>query len=263
MTGNVLLTRLWRGRPGPSPIPARPPQPRGALGECSTCCQCSGRLSRSGGCNPAGGELRQGFRLDLWRDLDPAHLGGEAARPLPLALLAINRDLELEPLERAESLPLCDVTVSAPVRLRLSLCRAPFLWGSARRHRALPPRPRFIAAPGRTAGTANGVAFVAVAHAATARTAPGKASSRHGRKRIGNGLGRAPSHPVPSLDPAGTALPSRCSLRAHQPSSCPLSSSSPLSVYAEASVPSRMNLQGSAVGTLRPGRGGARLLEPR
>jgi len=41
--------------------------------------------------------------FDLRRDLDLAHLGGGGARPVPPALPAINRDLELEPLEHAET----------------------------------------------------------------------------------------------------------------------------------------------------------------
>ena len=92
---------------------------------------------------------------------------------------------------------------------------------------------RLIAAPGHTAGTATAAADVAPA----AGTASSRARRRRDHRRTGTALGRAPSHPVRSLDPAGTALPSRCSSRARQPSSCPLSSSSPLSVCVEASLP--------------------------
>jgi len=65
----------------------------------------------------AGSELHQGFRLDLRRDLDLAHLGGGAARPLPLRCLRSRATWSLNRWSAPNPAIVSPVAVSGPVRL--------------------------------------------------------------------------------------------------------------------------------------------------
>ena len=196
---------------------------------------------------PLAERLERGL-FKLRRDLDLAHLGGEASRPLPLALPTINSDLEFVLLGAPKPAIVSPVAASAPVRLgcpfAVPLSFGVRLEGIA----AVPPRPQLIAC------TATAAAFACRRPRRSPRlnSVGIRHRPRHGRKTHWNcawprsspasgALARPGGHRIHRAGVARERVNHRL-VQCHHRHRCPC-------VFAGAVC---MHLEGSAVGTLRP-----------